>query len=153
MLPSPIFETASSTSVEATDRSLFGTHMSLFARTRLSPFAWQKLHADASSQLVCWAYAWASSKDDRLQPASENLSHLTTILLDTILASPTRLDALELGVSDLIACTADRLSGGEEIERDNSGLLWRLIGADAGRRRRSSVERPALLARHRFSIP
>lgn len=97
---------------------------------------------------MCWAYAWASSKDDRLLPASENPSHLCIILLDTILASPARLDSLDVGVSDLIACTAERLSGGEEIERDNAGLMWRLIGAG---RRRSSFERP-VTGRQRFSI-
>jgi len=101
------------------------------------------------NQLVCWAYAWGSSKDDRLLQASEYPSHLTTILLDTILASPTRLDSLDVGVSDLIACTAERLSGGEEIERDNSGLMWRLIGAGL---HRSSVDRPSLSGLHRFSI-
>ena len=86
------------------------------------------------------------------------------VLLDTILASPVRLESLDVGVSDLIACTADLLSGGEEIERENAGLMWRLIGASPsvgvgqirGPRRSSGVIQEPLhpeLQLHRFSIP
>ena len=63
-----------------------------------------------------------------------------------------------MGVSDLIACTADRLSGGEEIERENAGLMWRLIGAGPGmgqraaRRSSGVMERPTVTGLHRFSI-
>lgn len=65
-----------------------------------------------------------------------------------------RLESLQIGVSDLIVCTAERLSGGEEIERDNAGLLHRLISVGAGRRRSSVVERPApgRMGVHRYSV-
>ncbi len=56
------------------------------------------------------------------------------MLLDGILVSPQRVEALDRGVSDLIVCAADKLGAIGQIEKECSSLLWRLVGSQGSGR-------------------
>ncbi|RSH89100.1 hypothetical protein EHS25_002766 [Saitozyma podzolica] len=88
--------------------------------------------------LVIWGYAWAAAKDDRAFPPSStsdgNIKTAASLLLESIMSQSSRPDHLDTGVGDLLASVAERLQGGEEIEREDAGLLWRLCGQGKGRR-------------------
>ena len=104
--------------------------------------------------LVHWAYAWTlpnspailmpSSPNgsgiglDSLSPSASTNQHQATLLLDHILISATRLDSLDQGMGELISCTAEKLGAMGDIEKEESNLLWRLLGTGAGHKRRSS---------------
>lgn len=79
--------------------------------------------------LVVWAYA-AAVGDDRAPPPSTGDSEAgANALLDGIFRSPTRVDRLDVGVTDLVIAAANRLEAlGQPIDRANAQLLWRLAG-------------------------
>ncbi|ORX35551.1 hypothetical protein BD324DRAFT_657108 [Kockovaella imperatae] len=101
--------------------------------------------------LVHWAYAWTlpnsppimmpTSPTSGFEPSASANQHQATVLLDHILTSATRLDNLDLGIAELISCTAEKLGAMGDIERENSALLWRLMGTNgmSQARRRSRV--------------
>lgn len=87
---------------------------------------------------MVWAYASASTREDRAtftQPAHDDAqanASAATSLLDMIYMSPTRVEHLDVGVTDLVAAVAAKLELGQPIDRDNAQLLWRLAGRSVG---------------------
>ncbi|RXK38273.1 hypothetical protein M231_04446 [Tremella mesenterica] len=79
------------------------------------------------STLVIWSYAWAARPDAPLAPPHPASDLGVWKLFDDILEAKERLDVIDGGVGDLISCVAERLEGGEEVEREEANLLWRLI--------------------------
>lgn len=106
--------------------------------TRLDSMSVTPDDALIAPQLVIWGYAWAAAKDDRAFPPSStsdgNIKTAASLLLESIMSQSSRPDHLDTGVGDLLASVAERLQGGEEIEREDAGLLWRLCGQGKGRR-------------------
>jgi len=95
----------------------------------------RQLHVSTNSQLVVWAYATGTTREDHApsyQPPHDN-PHASatgaTALLDSIYMSPSRVESLDArGVADLVVTVAAKLKQAQPIDRDNAQLLWRLAG-------------------------